>query len=185
MPTLDHLLNYWEFFISADHCKSYLLCKLIVVPFMEAIFGTFTVNMPVKPTDLGILQLKFAGICHSLYIHILWRIFLQSSTLWKFSCWDDLRSLSSLFWIVGIHWFGKLDRYLDIRLLIVFKNDRNNDRFSFRFYFFFLKRSFRFWKQTTRFELSKTKRSLTIVNEGYSLTVYDFGSNISNISDEF
>ena len=38
---------------------------------MEAIFGTFTVSMPVKPTDLGILQLKFAGICHSLYIHIL------------------------------------------------------------------------------------------------------------------
>ena len=62
---------------------------------MEAIFGTFTVNMPVKPTDLGILQLKFAGTCHSLQTHIL-----------------------------------------DIRLLIVYKNDRNSDRFSFRFYFF-------------------------------------------------
>jgi len=49
----------------------YLLCKLIVVPFMEAIFGTFTVNMPVKPTDLGTLQLKFVGTCHSLHILIL------------------------------------------------------------------------------------------------------------------
>ena len=42
VPTLDHLLIYWEFFISAHHCKSNLLCKLIVVPFMEAIFGTFS-----------------------------------------------------------------------------------------------------------------------------------------------
>ena len=67
----DHLLNYWEFSISAHHCKSYLLCKLIVVPFMEAIFGTFTANMPVKPTDLGTQQLKFVGTCHSLDILIL------------------------------------------------------------------------------------------------------------------
>ena len=55
--------------------------KLIVVPFKEAIFGTFTVNMPVKPNDLGTLQLKFVGTCHSLHILILRRIFLKNSTL--------------------------------------------------------------------------------------------------------
>ena len=57
VPTLDHLLNYWQFSNSAHHCKSYMLCKLIVVPFMEEIFGTFSASMPVKPTDLGTLQL--------------------------------------------------------------------------------------------------------------------------------
>jgi len=59
--TLDFLLNYWEFSISAHHCKSYLLCKLIAVPFVEAIFGTFTASIPIKHTDPGTLQLKFAG----------------------------------------------------------------------------------------------------------------------------
>ena len=64
VPTLDDLLKYWEFSISAHHCKSNLLCKLIDVSLMEAIFGTFSLSMPVKPTDLGTLQLKFAGTCH-------------------------------------------------------------------------------------------------------------------------
>ena len=68
-------------------------------------------SMPVEPTDLGTLQFKFAGTCHSLHIYILWRILLKNSILWKFSCWDDL---PNLFCIVGIHWFGKLDRYLHI-----------------------------------------------------------------------
>ena len=31
VPTLDHLLKYWEFSISAHHCKSNLLCKLILL----------------------------------------------------------------------------------------------------------------------------------------------------------
>ena len=52
--------------------------------------------MPLKPSDLGTPKFKFAG------------------TLWKFSCWDDLPSLPSLFCTVGIHWFDKLDRYLHI-----------------------------------------------------------------------
>ena len=60
-----------EFSISARHCKSYLLGKLIVVPFMEATFGTFLASLPVKPTDLGTQQLKFAGTYHSLHTHIL------------------------------------------------------------------------------------------------------------------
>ena len=101
MSTLDHLLNYWEFSISAHLCKSYLLCKLIVVPFMEAIFGTFTVSMPVKPTDPGTLQLKFAGTCHSLHIHFLLRIFLKNSTLWKFAQ-SILHSWNPLIWQVGL-----------------------------------------------------------------------------------
>ena len=71
MLTLDHLLNNWEFSISAHHCRSYLVCKLIAVPFMEAIFGTFSASIPVKPTDPGKLRLKFAGTCHSLHIHFL------------------------------------------------------------------------------------------------------------------
>ena len=47
---MDHLLNYWEFSISAHHCKSYLLCKLVVVPFkqyLEPLQWVCLSNLPI------------------------------------------------------------------------------------------------------------------------------------------
>ena len=123
IKTLDHLLNYWGFSISPHHCKCYLYCKIIVVPLMETIFGTFSASH-IEPTDLGTLSTKryyIFGQCTANYHRThrklslgldyyslsllelaivqtyLGKKILKNSTLWKFSYWDDSTDLASWF----------------------------------------------------------------------------------------